>query len=664
MLERSPCSAISSRVSPPRKHEGPGRRRLSALQGRAIWLLPFVVAAITLVSMLPSAHAQPVASAPASVPADLSSAELRRLTWRILGQSELPQARVEAAVTLLQWFSNDGVQALLEILETQNNESAKLAICQAITQTQTDNSVFIPPLMAFLDHKEQALREAAAAALAGFHDPTVTARLKELERQLRDKNYVSLSKELYALLPTDEVRVARLQRWLRSADPLQRVIALEITRDKMSTGTRPATDVLAMIRQMLYDKDGRVRQLVVAVLRDLRQPEDAALVRALLAGERLPEVREEIYRALGYLGDAQSIPACIQGLNDAVDTVAAQAASALGRLAIKRPDTQPANTDAAVAALLARARLPMENPMLREQLVEAMAQIADPRFLPVLVERARGDETLPAARQAALLGLGSIGDATHADLVIDRLVSDTDPGVREIAAQALGKLGNKAQHLEVLRSRLDAKVESSPAVQNSAWAAYLQLFTRVLTPAECDAALKNWTTSDPLTLGRRIDLLTALDKETGKTEADPQRRIRIREDLGDTFLSAGRPADAAGAFAGALDLVAPAEQDTARRLATKLMEAHLRTPAHEKAISMIIEAASPELQTALASYLLDYVRQLAASNPVTASTLLDLVSRLAGDKLAPGWIARFAEVRRSIAASSQPASSQPQAAGS
>ncbi|MEP0842966.1 MAG: HEAT repeat domain-containing protein [Phycisphaerae bacterium] len=598
--------------------------------------------------------AAPTSTSPATMPLELTPSEL---VVRIAGQSD-PQARLDAAVLLLGSPTRESVRALLAILDSKNNDPAKLAICQAIIQTQTDDPAFIPSLMALLDHKEAAIRESAAAALAGFHDPLVTARLKDLERQLLEKRFLALCKLYYGALPTDADRASLLQRWLRSAGlPQERVAALEIVHDQMSAGTRPAPDVLLQIRQMIGDRDERVRQRVVIVLRDFRQVEDAPLVRKMLENERSPMVREEIYKALGYLGDAGSVPACVAGLNDPVETVAGQAAAALGRLAAKGQPVPDVNLDSVAAALLGRVEKVIENPVLREQVIGAMAQVADPRFLPVLRRYASSDEPMPAIRQAALLGIGQAGDGTQADVVIERLKSDPDSGVREFAAEALGKLGSKPEHLELLRERLDPKVEASPAVQARAWEAYKQLFTRVLSADDRDAVLKTWAKTDPVAAGRRVELLAALEKQIGKTEADPQRLARLREELGDAYLSVGRAGDAAGAFAGALELLLASDAQAAQRVAEKLMEAHLRTPAVEKAVALIQEMKNTALRAALIGRLLEFIRQSGNGNPAAAIGLLNRVDQLVPDRFGTAWASQFEELRKALPAT-RPAASR------
>jgi HEAT repeat protein len=147
--------------------------------------------------------------------------------------------------------------------------------------------------------------------------------------------------------------------------------------------------------------------------------------------------------------------------------------------------------DSAVQKLLERVNSDVADDELRKGIVEAMAGIADPRFSAYLRQHASADEPQGAIRQAALRGLGRIGDPENAPLVIERLKAEKDPAIRETAVAALGELGNQPGHLEAVRARLDPAVEKSAAVQQRAWEAYREIFTR-LAPREQQQVIEAW----------------------------------------------------------------------------------------------------------------------------------------------------------------------------
>jgi HEAT repeat protein len=455
---------------------------------------------------------------------------------------------------------------------------------------------------------------------------------------------------LYSLLPRESDRIARLQSWLRAAQPLDRLTALEIVHSAMlaSTPVPPAKEVLQQIRQMLRDPDEAVRRKLVVVLRDLQEKDDATRIMGMLEHERSPVVLEEVYKALGRMGASDAIGACIVGVQNPNSKVAAGAADALGRLCRQVSGNPAPQTAEAAKALLERASPPIEDPVLRGQIISAMASIADPQCLAVLAAHAGSDEPVPQIRQAALTGIGVIGEASQLDLVIARLSEDSDPGVREAAAEALGKLGNKPIHLRPLTLRL---TDPSQSIQNRAWQAYRQLFSR-LSLAERNEVLATWTAADKATTARRIDLLTDLESQATAARSDPAELLRIREELGDALLASAEYALAAAAYTRALEGLG-AEQGTQRLvIAPKLLDAWLRTPAHDRAVSLVLAAPSPDMLASFAERLHAYVEELARMDGKAAQDCIDRFKTSAPAMFNGDWAPRFEKIRH---ASSRPA---------
>lgn len=430
---------------------------------------------------------------------------------RIVGQSEAP-ARREAAAVVLRLRTPDAIKALMDIFDANNNELAKIAVCEAISDTQAQIPEFIPKLQDLLQHKNSALRKAAATALGVYTDPNVAARLEsfrqEQELLLLMESLDRLMDGLYDATTDETKRNALLLEWLKSPLALKRLKTLQIVNDALrAKGAKPANEILAQIRGTLTDPDDLVRQRAIAALRDIGLPEDATRIRALLASERSLVIREEIYKALGKLIDPASITACVGGLSEPDDRVGAAAADALGRLCQKGSGRDPETVTLVVNAILRRLTKPIDNVTLRRELVEAMADIADPRFSPLLVRHAKADELEPTIRQAAVRGLERVGDAAGLSIVLDRLTSDGDAGVREGAAQALGQLGDQQNHLQALRTRLDKGVEPASTVSSAAWDAYLLVFQK-LSPEDQLLVIGSWERAEP----ERLIALGAVSK--------------------------------------------------------------------------------------------------------------------------------------------------------
>ncbi|HSW46804.1 MAG TPA: HEAT repeat domain-containing protein, partial [Phycisphaerae bacterium] len=401
-----------------------------------------------------TAASSPAASAPAVTKPAASETAATQII-KVVGQSD-PATRREAALAILKTQSPEGMKALLGVFDVDNNEQAKIAVCEALAAAQSQIPAFIPRLEELLRHKNPAVRKAAAVALAGYADPQATASVaayqREQERVLMAESLERLMDTLYDATTDETKRGTLLLEWLKSPLAVQRLKGLQIVYDALrGKGTKPANEVLAQIRIMLTDSDVPVRLKVIAMLRDLGIPEDAARLRSLLDNERSAAVRAETYKALGKLTDPASIQVCIAGLGESNDEVAAAAVDALGHLCEKGSGRPADAIAAAVNAILARLARPVDSVLQRRDLVEAMADIADPRFTPLLVKYAGPDELEPTIRQAALRGLERIGDPVGLNVLLDRLVNDPDAGVREVAAAALGRLGSQPSHLQAFR---------------------------------------------------------------------------------------------------------------------------------------------------------------------------------------------------------------------
>ncbi len=619
-------------------------------------LLTFLSAVVFLVAIAAPGQAQNntstrPATSPSTGPADSSPLDL---VLKIAGETD-PKTRREAALAILKMSDAESTRTLLKLFESKNNDPAKLAVCEALAESRSQNAEFIPPLLALLDQKEAGLRKAAVAALGNYRDPVVAEKVKaavqQHDAQLLAENHAALMKALYDST-ADAERAALLLNWLKQPLGLERFTALEIVQQALRKGA-PDGAVLDQVRTLLADSDEAVRQKAVLVLRTRGLREDAPRIRALLRQEPSELVRDAIYSALGVLGDPASIPVVAEGLKDTSEQVVVEAATALGQLGELQPAPSGELLATAVQALLERASGPrLENAKLRERIIDAMSRIADPKFLPVLVQHAGADEPVPAIRQAAVRGLGRVNDAQQAAVVIARLSTDIDPGVREVAAEALGRLGVDVGPLKALRERLDPKLETSAAVQDKAWESYALIFLK-LPAADQKTVMASWPAADPGAVTRRIELLIHLEKAMSNSKYDPPRLTMLREELADALVAASRPADAAPVLARGLETLAADQSAVRRRLTLKLVETQLNGSTPEKAIATAAGLETAELKEAVAARLLKYAQVAAKKDRAAAADFLTKLKQSVPDQFGPPWTTRFEELR--VSASSKPA---------
>lgn len=580
-------------------------------------------------------------------PAEVVAIEL----VKVVGQSD-SKTRRAAAIRMLETGSIESTKAIMTVFGTPNNDAAKLALCEAIAAVRPQTREFVQPLQNLLNHSDSLVRTAAVAALDGYTDPEVVARLASFRREQQwthtQEHLKKLMEEVYEETGDEAKRVSRLREWLRSELGLERSKALEILHDDLRRkGAKPTSEILEVVRSMTGDVDELVRQKLVIVLRDVGLLEDVPLIREMLQREQSPIVREEVFKALGKLADPDSINVCIQGLRDPFENVAASAADALGRLCEKGKGKVADKLDMVVSAILERVKHPIRTTQFRIDLLEAMADIADSLFSSVLVENAQAVDADPAIRQAAIRGLGRIQDRTNLGVITSKLLGDSNAAVREVAAEAVGELGDQPAHIEVLQSRLNPRMENAVAVQNRAWEAYQKVFLR-LKPADQEAALASWDGNDTKDLARRIDLLIGLETQLNAGNSDPRRLVLVRDQLGDAQLLANQPEEAVAAWSRAL-LAMPADDTEERtRIGAKMTEACLKSSIPDAALGLVAKTRFEDLRQVIAERFLAYARELAVSDPAATLSLLDKLNDRVPDRFGASYASKFDAIRTNV----------------
>jgi HEAT repeat protein len=269
-----------------------------------------------------------------------------------------------------------------------------------------------------------------------------------------------------------------LIHWLADQVVEYRRTALSLIRSNISDNDPPPETVRAAMRNLFADQSTELRRAVFDVIAALTDPADAEPVRARLAQESEPEVREAILRTLGRLQNPSAIPDLTGELADpeAATGCVTEAAVSLGLLA-SLGAVDPAALAPAIAPLKQRfAAAGPEELHLRAALLGAMADIAATEFSEEFL--ANLDAAEPDLLLPALTGVRTIGDASRMDRIL-ALVGHNDARVRRRAIEAVAALDGEAGHAEALFQRLHPGIEPDETVRQAAWEGFRSILTEV-----------------------------------------------------------------------------------------------------------------------------------------------------------------------------------------
>ncbi len=339
------------------------------------------------------------------------------------------------------------------------------------------------------------------------------------------------------------------------ADPVAevRVAALEIIDRRLASNEPISNELRGHIRHLLGDPNSRIRRASALGLASLRDVDSVDAMLTRLEIEQVGSVRQAIITALGLLGEARVTPAIVSAILAEENNVAAAAAIALATIADKHPlDDQ--TTGKAVDALLDRySSVRVDNrdaTALREAILRAMGIVGGDAFVQVLKESL--DDPEATIRLAAVNGLARQGYDGSCQWIEPHL-QDPDRGVRQAVITAIGQLG-QVDRLGAILARTKPHIEPDAAVRQKAWDAVIKL------SAQADEkvlwALTDELNRDPQDAARRVEILQMLVDKL----ADGDRLALAEADrqLGQTLVSAGRPAEAVPHFAQGYEVLVKA----------------------------------------------------------------------------------------------------------
>lgn len=445
----------------------------------------------------------------------------------------------------------DVLNRLLDIARGGPNESTRIAALRSLGVIVHKRSAAALVRIAEDPDEPAAVRQAAADALAalterqqpGDNAPSWqqwwiqsaalpddqwrlsllngrAARLERLERrqtQLADES-AGIIAEQYRTA-TDEARQRIALRMLQSTSSDLRAIGARWIYDDVFNNRPVPPAVRDQLRLMIGDSDPGVRAEVGRTLWATVDTQAVTPLLVQLRQETHPAVRAQFAQTLAKIGDARAVDDLRRLLDDPAPRVVEAAAVALEDFGPALRDDNPAVAKQIALQLrrmLETGAAPTAQPRLRSAVVEAMVAMREPDVRQTLLQLLGSQEDV-AVRRAVLRGMGELRDSAYADVILDRLLNDTEDGIRLEAARALTYTALPEQ-ATTLYPRL-GNAEPNPDVRAAVWRVLQTLF-----PQMNDAQLRN---------------------AVGRFERDPQRQVLPQQALRDLLIAAGRDSDLA-----------------------------------------------------------------------------------------------------------------------
>lgn len=564
------------------------------------------------------------------------SAGARLAAMEVLGESAESAESVDALIEALddrEVAIRQRARALLVRMGLADQGVQSMAWRAWWVRHRSDSPV--PRLRSILDYKTRELRDSQAVR-AGLVDQNL-----ELLRRIYDRS-------------TESERIELLTGFLSDREDRVRILGATLIDGMIADRKDVPPEVIEPLRSLVEDPSASVRKRAIPVLRDMRNPIDAPVFLARLEVEADERVLRELINAVGRLAEPGASEQVIRFLGESYPPeVNGEAADSLGLLLGsnrlgRSPETAP-SIGQAVSALQVRFETTSgEEEEIRERILRAMANIADPSFGPTFL--AQADSLRDGMKSAAIRGLAALGQAEHMPLLL-RHLSDTNATVRQIAAEAVGRLGDREEHLEALLPRIDPNVESVEGTRVSAWEAFMRVFGKQLPEVQL-----RWTnrldprTQNPVATPERLAaLLLASEKALSGVAEHADRVAEVRLRLAEVFSDMGRHAESVSHYRQAADWLKTQPRSVADARSANMLRAQLSARRIGLAIehlSVLLAEPSEEAEAAVRPVVAEFAAaRLSGGEASAALVLIDELLESTAVGMSEDWRAELVGVR-------------------
>jgi len=440
----------------------------------------------------------------------------------------------QAAARALALIGKESEEALPELMEALrfDDPAVALAVGAALLKIGPDA---VRPLIKALDDPNFVIRQRAAEILGAF-GPEAKRAAPDLVELLRDNQTETAAEG--ALLKIGAPSVPALTDALRKSDPATRQTLIRLLahfgpaaspaliqtlrKDDSSTVRVYAAGALAAIRPVaadavpalidaMRDPDDNARTAVVGALAQLGPEAKAAIGILIVASHRDSEelVKQTSLRALQNIGRATkaSLPGLIDNLKADEGDIRRESVIAIGQADVAPGERIP---------LLALA-LKDGDPNVKMPAVEAAAELVKTNKDAVSLLRIASFDGDKKVRAAALDALGgATAGPDEAALVLDDVLKDPDPAIRNQCIQSLAHLGPAA--VPVLLHEMS---DSYTVLGENAEATIL-----AMGPDAIPALQKAQTTNDAV-LQKKIAAMIAQIQNAGQPEPPHPAKKKI-----------------------------------------------------------------------------------------------------------------------------------------